>query len=304
MNKLPILIIATVLTLSACSKVGAGQQAVEVDSWGSPTVSGCVKEESQVGTMTVDLYRYPARAISWDANTDSGAERGPYTAMSSAQDQAEMSIPMTITFDMTTDCNKLRQFHRDYGTKYQGWLNDDGTTSDGWKQLLNYVISQPAEQAVIGITQKHPWRKVWNDDVVRSEYKAALQAQLPKESAARTGGTEYFTNFVVSVGKPWPTDQALRDAVARQQSSQAEARARETQLTADANARQAAAEAERLAAIAQRQAEEQKALVRQAEIAGFGTGPGAIDAYLRDKCRQEPNCHQYDPSPIIAGVRP
>uniref|UniRef100_A0AB38ZP50 Helix-turn-helix DNA binding domain protein n=1 Tax=Mycobacterium phage Wildflower TaxID=3141619 RepID=A0AB38ZP50_9VIRU len=28
-----------------------------------------------------------------------------------------------------------------------------------------------------------------------------------------------------------------------------------------------------------------------------------VDANRRDKCRQTPDCHQYDPSPIIAGAR-
>jgi hypothetical protein len=43
----------TAAALVGCSSVGAGQQAVEVDSWGDPTVSGCAVEESQVGTWTV-----------------------------------------------------------------------------------------------------------------------------------------------------------------------------------------------------------------------------------------------------------
>lgn len=300
MNKTAILIAsALTATLTACSSVGAGQQAVEVDSWGSPTVSGCVKEESQVGTMTVDLYRYPARAISWDANNDDGAERGPYQALSVSTDQAEMAIPMTITFDLTTDCDKLKQFHRDYGTKYQGWLNDDGSVSEGWKQLLAYTVSQPAEQAVIGITQKYPWQKVWNDEAVRDEYKNALQERLPKESAARTGGVEYFTNFVVTVGKPWPTDQRLRDAMALQQSSQAEANAKQTQLTAEADAQKAAAISQRDAAIAQRDAEIAKAQVKAAEIAGYPD----VEAYLRAQCIEKaPACTPW-PQPIIAGAR-
>lgn len=296
----PILVaIAATALLAGCSSVGAGQQAVEVDSWGDPTVSGCAKEETQVGTMSVDLYRYPARQISWDANNDPGAERGPYVALSNPSDQAEMSIPLTITADLTTDCDKLKQFHRDYGTKYQAWLDDDGTTSDGWTKLLNYVIGQPAEQAVITITQKYKWQQVWNDETVRAEYKQALQSQLPKESAARTGGTDYFTNFVVTVGKPAPTDQRLRDAAALQQSSQAEANATQTKATADANARRAAAEANLAAAVAETKTAQQDALLNLAKIAGFPD----VESYLRDECIRTQGCTMYGPSPIIAGAR-
>lgn len=300
MNKVKLTGLSMVALLAVgCSSVGAGQQAVEVDSWGDPTVSGCAKEETQVGTMTVDLYRYPARQISWDANNDPGAERGPYVALSNPSDQAEMSIPLTITADLTTDCDKLKQFHRDYGTKYQAWLDDDGTTSDGWTKLLTYVISQPAEQAVIAVTQKYPWQKVWNDEAVRAEYKAALQDQLPKQSAARTGGTDYFTNFTVTVGKPSPTDQRLRDAAALQQSSQAEANAAQTKATADANARKAAAEADLAAAKAETATAQQEALKKQAEISGYPD----VESYLRAQCiKVAPNCTPW-PQPIIAGAR-
>lgn len=297
-RKVSIALVAAGL-LAGCSSVGAGQQAVEVDSWGDPTVSGCAKEETQVGTMTVNLYKYPARAISWDANSEPGAERGPYIALSNPSDQAEMAIPVTITTDLTTDCDRLKDFHRNYGTKYQGWLNDDGVTSDGWKQLLNYVIGQPAEQAIISITQKYPYQKVWNDEAVRSEYKNALQTQLQKESATRTGGVEYFTNFVVTVGKPSPTDERLKAAMALQQSSQAEANAAQTKATADANARKASAEADLAAAKAETATAQQDALKKQAEISGYPD----VESYLRAHCiRVAPSCTPW-PSPIIAGAR-
>lgn len=303
--KKPLLVIAglAMTGLAACSSVPAGQQAVEVDSFGSPKVSGCVKEETQTGTFTVDLKRYPARAISWDANNDPGAERGPYLALSNPSAQAEMAIPVTITFDLTTDCAKLMDFHRNYGTKYNGWVDEESGTSDGWIKLITYTISQPAEQAVIAVTQKYPWQKVWNDETVRSEYKAALTAQLPKESAARTGGVEYFTNFQVTVGKPYPTNDQLRKSAEAQQANAAAAEAERIKLTSQADAERAAAESQRAAAEAQRAAEIAKANIVAAQIAGYGTGPEAVDAYLRAQCQANSNCHQYDPSPIIAGAR-
>lgn len=313
MKKALVTLVASAGVLSACSSVPAGQQALEIDSFGAPTVSGCVKEESQVGTITVDLRRFPARQITWDANTDPGAERGPYTAMSKPQSpplppgvtpdanfstgQAEMAIPMTITFDLTTDCDKLKQFYRDYATKDSGWLDDDGNATPGWLKLLTYTVSQPAEQAVIGITQKYPWQKIWNDETVRTEYKQALQDRLPKEAAARTGGVEYFTGFVVNVGKPWPTDQRLKDAMSLQQSAQAEADAKRIQMTAEANAARDAAVAQQGAAEAQRNAEVAKAAIVAAKLAAYPNP----DVYLREQCIQAGgNCHMFDPPPVFA----
>jgi hypothetical protein len=308
-----VTIVASAGLLSACSQVPAGQQALEIDSFGAPTISNCVKEESQVGTMTVDLRRFPARQITWDANNDPGAERGPYTAMSKPQSpplkdgevagpdystgQAEMAIPMTIVFDMTTNCDELKQFYRDYATQDQGWLNDDGSVSDGWKKMLTRIISQPAEQAVIGITQKYPWQKIWNDETVRVEYKDALQARLPKEAAARTGGKEYFRNFVVNVGKPYPTDDRLKSAAASIQSAQAEADATRTKLTAEANAARDAAVAQQAAAEAQKNAEIAKAQLKAAEIGGYPNP----DIYLRDRCIDKgESCGMFNPPTVIA----
>ncbi len=310
MKKFLLLLVAMTLALVGCSKVNAGEQAVEVDSWGSPTVSGCAKEESQVGTFSVDLYKYPARDISWDANSESGAERGPYLALTNSKEQAEMAIPVTIIFSMTNDCELLKQFHRDQGTKYQAWIGSDNP--QGWNQLLQYAVGQPAEQASIAINQKYGRPKVWNNETVRAEYKNALQNQLPQEVKARTGGKEYFTDFVVTVGKPYPTNEGLRDSVEQQQASlqqataaqikaEADAKATEAKAVADANAAKAAAEAERAASIAKTDLARQEALQRQAEIAGFGT----VEAWQRDQCMRTPNCKQFDPPVVIApGVGP
>lgn len=314
MNKRIITALAvSTIGLSACSQVPAGQQAVEVDAWGSPTVSGCAKEESNPGIITVDLKRFPARQITWDANDDPGAERGPYKALSKPKSppllpdqkpdanystgQAEMAIPVTLTFDLTTDCEQLKKFYKDYATKDNGWLNDDGTASEGWIKLLTYTVSQPAEQAVISITQKYPWQKIWNDEAVRIEYKNALQAQMPKDAAARTGGVEYFTNFQVTVGKPFPTDDRLRQSISDQQSSQAAADAERIKLTAQAEAERAAANAQKDAAIAQQQSEVEKAKIIAAQIAGYPD----VEAYLRALAIEKGITPW--PSPIIAGAR-
>ncbi|AER47511.1 lipoprotein [Mycobacterium phage Firecracker] len=321
MKRTPLVVVTALAAagLTACAHIGPGQQAVGKDSWGAPTVSKCAVEESMVSDIGTDWYRFPARAITWDANNDPGAERGPYTALSKpastppkagdkpdpnfSTGQAEMAIPVTITFDMTTNCDDLKEFFRQYATQDGGWLDGDGNPTEGWEKLLTRVISQPAEQAVIVVTQKYPWQRIWNDDVIRSEYVKTLSEQLPKQTAMRTGGKEYFNNFVVQVGKPYPTNEQLRANAEQIQVNQAAAEAERIRLTSEAKAKEEAAKAEEAAATQQRLTELKKAEVRQAEIAGYGTGPEAVDAYLRDKCRQTPDCHQYDPSPIIAGAR-
>jgi hypothetical protein len=300
--------------LAGCSQVNPGTQAIEKDSWGSPTLGNCDVGPANPGTSTVDLIRFPARQITWDATGDQGSEAPPYAALSKpaspplapgqvpdadfSTGQAEMAIPVTLTFDLTQNCDDLKEFYTKYATKDNGWLDDNGNSTDGWIKLLNYTISQPAQQAIIRITQKYPWQKVWNDETVRAEYQKDLTADLQKEAATRTGGKEYFTNFLVTVGKPYPTDQALRDAVAAQQSSQAQANATQTKATADANARKASAQADTDAANAEVNAKAAEANKQRAIIDGFG----GLDGYLRYLCITTQGCTMYGPSPIIAGA--
>ena len=294
-----IALAAAAVALAGCSEVGAGQQAVEVDSFGDPVVSGCAKEETQVGVMTVDLYRYPARQISWDASDDPNTtpERGPYDVLS--KDQTYMKVPVTIQMDLTTDCEKLKNFHRDYGTKYSGWLGDEGEVSQGWKDLLTYVISQPTEIALTAISRNYDYGQIWNEETVRIEYQKKLLEELPKESARRTGGQEYFTNFRVDVLKPYPADERIRNAKSNEISAAAEANTKKITAEADANAREAAAKAEERANIAEAAAQRAEAEKKRAEIAGFGTGPEAVDAWLRSMCIDKaPACTPW-PQPVF-----
>ena len=272
--------------------------------------------KNAVGT---EWFRFPSREITWDANNDVGAERGPYTALSKpastqpkpgepadpnfSTGQAEMAIPVTITFNMTTDCEKLKDFFREYAVQDNGWLDSDGNVTEGWVKTLTRYISQPAEQTIVAVTQRYPWQKIWNDEEVRKEYVKTLKEELPKITADRTGGVSYFEDFQVIVYKPYPTNEDLRRNAEQIQANQAAADAERIRLTAQAEAQRAAAEAQQAAAEAQRAAEQARAGVRAEEIRAFGEGPEAVDAWLREQCMQIDTCHQYDPSPIIAGAR-
>ena len=149
----------------------------------------------------------------------------PTIVVSNASAPAELQVPVVITFDLTTNCDMLMDFHRDFGTKYQGWLDDDGLVTTGWVNLLRYVIGQPAEQVLISVAQKYTWREIWNDEKVRIEFQNALRDALPGASKARTDGREFFTNFQVTVLNPDPVDEGLKEAIIAEQKAIADARA-------------------------------------------------------------------------------
>jgi hypothetical protein len=294
---------AAVLPLAACStSVPAGVTAVKVDDYfmipTDPTVEGCINPETNEfnppGGFT--SYLYPARQISYDANDDQDAEAPSTVVVSNRDAPAELRVPVTVTFDLTKDCEQLKQFHRDFGTKYQGWLNDDGTVSQGWKNLLNYVIGQPLKNTLVSIAQKYSWRDIWNDEKVRVEFQNALTATLPQVSKDRTNGVEYFTNFAVTVMKPDPVDPQLKSAIIAEQQAIAQANATKAKGIADADAAKAKADADVKTALAQTELARQVALQKQAEIAGYPD----VDAYLRQQAIDKGITPW--PSPIIAGA--
>jgi hypothetical protein len=117
---------------------------------------------------------------------------------------------------------------------------------------------------------------------------------LPNASKARTNGEDYFSNFQVTVLKPEPRDEGLKEAIIAEQKAIADARATEAKGIAEANAKKAAAEAEIAAALTQTELARQRALQQAAEIAGF---PSAED-YLRAKAI-EAGQNPYQPTYVV-----
>lgn len=299
MNKALIAAAAAVITLSGCSyaNVGPGQQAVVVDGyWMIPTdpaVKGCIAPEHSQNEITNQVFQYPARQISWDATGQTGSERNPYEVVSNAKAPAKLAVPVVITFDLTTDCEQLKKFHADFATKY---IHTEGKVDETqeWIDLLNYVISQPAELVLSQLSQKYEWRQIWNDEAIRLEYQDELLKQVPGASQKRTNGQEFFKNFQVSVLKPLILDQGLQDAITREQTAIADARANEAKGVSDANARKAKADADVRAAQAETEVARQEALQKQAVIAGYPN----VEDYLKAICIEN-HCNPYQPTYVV-----
>ena len=123
---LVVLITAGIVLSSCATQVGPGQTAVKVDDYlmipTDPKVAGCIEPETSVFNPPggFKAFRYPSRQISWDATGGPDAEAEATTVVSNATAPAELRVPVVITFDLTTDCAMLMDFHRDFGTKYQG----------------------------------------------------------------------------------------------------------------------------------------------------------------------------------------
>jgi hypothetical protein len=272
----------TLFTLPACSyaSMEAGEQAVVQNDYvmipSDRDLIDCVKPGQTMDVTTNNYFKYPARQISWDATGGDGSERGPYVVVSNATAPAEMSVPVVVTTELTTDCEQLKKFHSNFGTKYEGWINDG---DEGWTRLLNYVIGQPLQDTLNAVSQKYPWQQIWNDEKVRTEFREELRKTLPGASKARTDGEEFFTDFQVTVLKPTPVNPRLKETIEDQQANIQAAQAAEAKGVADANAAKAKADADKITAESETALAQQRALQKQAEVAGYPN----IDAYLKAK---------------------
>lgn len=285
MKKKAIVPLAAVAVLSGCAyhDMSPSEQAVVQNGSFFPganhNLTECIPPAQTKNEAFNTVFKYPARQIAWNASNDPNVKpnRGPYVVVASAKGAAEMDVPVSVTFDLTQDCSKLQKFHAEFASGYAGWLNDDGSESDGWKALVAHVIGQPLQDTLNGVAQNYTWQQIWNDEQVRAEFRQEIDKNLPTASKARTNGVEYFSNFQVTVLKPTPVNAGLKAAIEEQQRLVQVAQGLQAQGVAQANADKAKAEADVAAAEAQTRAATQKALAQQAEISGYGN----VDEYLK-----------------------
>lgn len=226
-------------------------------------------------------YAYPANQRTFDASNAQGADAEPIHSVS--KDNAEMAVPVVVSFDLTTDCKLLQKFHETLGNRYHAYWDKDQASDNipkGWEELLGVIIDKPLDITIDRVVQQYNWRDLYSKPDVRVALQEAVEKELPQLSQIRQGGTEFFTNWSVLVQKPDPVSQDLKNAIAAQQSGIAAAQAAQAKAAAE----QAQAQAE--IAVARAEAEKKKAEIR---------GYGGYDNYLKHECIEK-GCNPYQPS--------
>ena len=283
------LMMAPILFLTACG-VSTPPDSTKVQVGGGmfedAKFKGCIPPSTKKNSPTNDdYYAYPANERDLDATGQDGSDFKAITVLS--KDNAEMSIPITFRFNMVGDCETLQDFHRAYGSRYAAYLNDDGTSSEGWMLMLRKLVYDPADATLDEIAKKYTWREMLNNAEAQNEIQASIVENIDEIVASNAKGT-YFENFVVLMKKPVPTDESLRQAVASEQQAVATAQSAE----AEARAKKAQAEAE----IAVAKAEAKK---KQAEIEGFG----GYENYSKSQAIEN-GLNPYQPTYIVPGTKP
>ncbi len=234
---------AAVSALTACSQVSTAPDKVALHYKAGPLSStefeNCVNPSTREVNGPGDLYySYPVNQRTFDASDAPGADSKPITIVS--KDNVEMSVPVSITLTLVSDCDTLRTFHERLGNRYAAYFTDDDTTGpEGWGRLLNFGVGKPVDTNLDRAAQQFEWRKLWNDPATKTAIEKQLEESLEQSIDQQTGGHFFEVNNVL-IQKPTPTNAVLVQNVAAEQASVAKARSAE----AEANAQKAAAEAQ------------------------------------------------------------
>lgn len=273
----------TAVTLAAgCSNISTDSDQTSLHYKAGPLSStkfaNCVAPSQRNVDGAADKhFTYPTSQRTFDATGGDQSESGPFTVVS--KDNAELKVPVTVTFTLKADCDTLRKFHERLGNRYAAYKEAGDV---GWANLLNFVIGKPLDTTLDRVSQGYNWRDLWNNPASKAELEKAVDTDLAAQVQRQAGG-DFFDIGEVLIQKPEPANADLKNAVATEQSSVAKAN---SQL-AEAKAQQAAADAQ--VSVARARAEATKA-----EVGALGA-----DAWIR-KYAIDKGMNPF-PSPFFAG---
>lgn len=289
MRKIAIAVAALALTATGCATASTSPDMVALHYEGGAVSAkkfkDCLDPSSRSGFDPGDNYfGYPTRQVSYDATGGEGSESDPFRVVS--DDNAELYVPATVTFQLKTDCETLRKMHETIGSRYAAYYDANGDTSDkneGWVRMLDFVIGKPLDATLDRVAQEYEWRSLWSEPEAKAAMEKEANAQI-QALVARQAGGDFFEEFSILLQKPDPVNQGLKDAIALEQTRVAEAQAAEAQAKAD----QARAEAQ--LAVSEAEAAKQRAAIEGFMLKGMNQAD-AMEAYLRQQA-------------IVAGLNP
>ncbi len=314
------IVIVAVVGLSGCGatvSTEADQSAVHYQggSFQSKIFKGCVPAaKRERGGFGDEFYTYPSSQRSFTAKNDDTAEMGAVTVISS--DNQELSIPIVATFTLNTSCDKItvdgREFsggalqymHERLGNRYAAYWNTDlegearaDGAPAGWVELLKFAFSSPLDTSADRIAQSYAWKALWNDPATKTALEQKLMADLQVAVDRQTGAPtvdgkqiHLFSISSILVGKPEPTNDALRSAVSQEQAAISQAQSAKAKAEADVAAAQAQV------AVAQAEAAQVRA---QRDALGAADWNAEQERKVKEKAIEK-GINPY-PAPVIVG---
>lgn len=300
--------VALVIFVTGCSTADTSstQKALHFKggAFSSQSFEGCVNPSTKDFNGPGDRhYVYPVDLRSYDATGRDGSETTPIEVIS--KEGERVTIPVTVAFYLKDDCETLLDFHNTIGAKYSAFNNDEGKVSGGWDKMLHFAVGGPLNVTLDRISSDEEWLALYTDETLRAKLEQDVAKTIPSLIAQKTGGKQFFDEFVVTVEKPDLVNTALKDAISSKQTSREQGLAAEAKAVAEGKARVAEANAARDAALSAAQAKTAEVQVaraeaakRAAEIAGYGS----VDEYNKAKAIERginPYQPTYGGAPVV-----
>ncbi len=225
------------LTMAACSTGNTDSDQVGLHYEGGPVSSA--KFANCMGASTKNFdgpgdshYIYPAGQRTYDFSTDKNADHGVIKV--NTMDGVELKVSGAVTFELNTDCAKLRKFHEQVGGKYSAYLEGEGTdVPEGWDRMLDVYMGQALQRSMSNATQGLNWKPLYSDPKTKVQWEQEVIKGIPATVKA-LAGDNFFENFSIVIQKP-----DLPDALQGQlQAEQVAIQARQAQVQENARLRE------------------------------------------------------------------
>lgn len=170
--------------------------------------------EKKFSSLMDASYTYPAgqRHFVFQGKPEediAGRDRSLYEAPT--EDAVTVGVEGQLRFELTGDCELLKQFHEKIGLRYQG--------DDGWTTILNTYLSQPLNRAITETTQGKEWKDLYSKPEVKAEWEKEVTEKLNVYVEQAAGGN-YFTNIALTLQKPVLPDDLTKALQAAQTAQQ------------------------------------------------------------------------------------
>lgn len=310
MKRILSIILAGILALTLTGCGGASLSSTQTAlHFGGGAVQAqefkeCLKPSGRDNFAPGDkFYVYQTDTRSYDATGGERAESGPIEVLSSEKEVVR--IPVTVSFNLKTDCKTLLDFHNTVGAKDwhegKGAYNDGDSPGEGWRNFLHHAVGAPLNTTLDALSEKQTFNALIGQDEVRNGLETEIANTLPAQIAKRTGGKQFFENFQVQVNKPSLANQAILDAISGQNAAVEQGKQAEAKAKADGAAAVATAEAEKAAAAAKAAAAEAQVAVERANAAkqrAVIEGYGSVEEYNKAKAIEK-GINPYQPTYVV-----
>lgn len=278
-----VLAVIAMFALTACGSHAGSGTLIGVrftDSIGSGgKANGCIQPGSRITTQD-KVYYLPGPGNQRQDQWQSGNNAADHTDLVAyTKDGVQVNVVLNENFSLQADCDSLDQFMKTIGLTRQAYFENDSTYKPGWITAMNYYISPVVVKRVKTQVAKYDADELWPStklyesgtlcDAIDGPAVGDMKNTMEAEVAANTNGNNLYTSFRCDISSVEPNSD-YQTIINERTSAKVKAQ------TAKINQQQQVAQAKADAAVAKANAQ-----VVKAKVSAFGSGPAAMEAYLK-----------------------